>query len=368
MNKHIKICFVSTNIDPSNGSGRFASSMIRNLETHFGVQSIVLIERGEQELLQNTKAVLFKNNLCKFLVNPIIIAWYARKASVVHVFDGWPLLPMVYFSSFLSRRPYTCSLYATYAVRPLYHPIKKYIARLMYAKSSLNASISNITASKLRQAWSGINTQVILQGIQYSAYQSNILPRKIPSTYVLTVATIKRRKGYLQSIQTFEILAKKFPQLVYVIVGRKDDSAYCQSVIAEIARLNLGNRIVWLENQTEAELISLYTYAEVFFLPSLSIDSRDYFEGFGSVYLEAEACGTPVVTSRGGGQEDALVDGETGILVTEGDIQGYAQALSLFLADPVTRKTFATRARQFAQKMDWSNRLVEYYSCYEKII
>jgi colanic acid/amylovoran biosynthesis glycosyltransferase len=66
--------------------------------------------------------------------------------------------------------------------------------------------------------------------------------------------------------------------------------------------------------------------------PSLTAESGDT-EGFGLVFLEAQACGVPVVSYRSGGVPEAVADGETGLLTTERDIEGLADRLHRVLTD-----------------------------------
>jgi glycosyltransferase involved in cell wall biosynthesis len=56
-------------------------------------------------------------------------------------------------------------------------------------------------------------------------------------------------------------------------------------------------------------------------------------EGFGLVFVEAQACGVPVVSYRSGGVPEAVADGETGLLATERDIDGLADRLRTVLTD-----------------------------------
>jgi glycosyltransferase involved in cell wall biosynthesis len=69
-------------------------------------------------------------------------------------------------------------------------------------------------------------------------------------------------------------------------------------------------------------------------------------EGFGLVFLEAQACGIPVVSYRTGGVPEAVADGETGLLATEGDIEGLAGRLHTLLTDDERWLRMSTRGRE----------------------
>ena len=89
-------------------------------------------------------------------------------------------------------------------------------------------------------------------------------------------------------------------------------------------------------------------------------------EGFGIVFVEAGACGIPVVAGRSGGATDAVVDGETGRVVDATDVKGVVEALRGYLADPraaeaagragrdraVAELTWDHQSRRFREWMD----------------
>ncbi|MDP1125088.1 glycosyltransferase, partial [Klebsiella pneumoniae] len=66
---------------------------------------------------------------------------------------------------------------------------------------------------------------------------------------------------------------------------------------------------------SEEELRGWYQHADVFALPSLTVGEK--FEGFGLAFLEASACGLPVIGTTGSGVAEAVRDGETGLLVPQ---------------------------------------------------
>jgi len=86
-------------------------------------------------------------------------------------------------------------------------------------------------------------------------------------------------------------------------------------------------------------------------------------EGFGIVFMEAAACGKPVIAGQSGGAPDALVDGETGFLIPDNNVDLLEKKLSLLLENEETRTKMGnaglTRARQ---EFNWANIAVRYAS------
>ena len=96
---------------------------------------------------------------------------------------------------------------------------------------------------------------------------------------------------------------------------------------------------------TSGEVRAAMANASLVAMPSKRAPSGDA-EGLGVVALEAAATGRPVVGYRHGGLPEAVVDGSTGRLVSEGDVRGLAEALEATLSDPTDRARMGAAARE----------------------
>jgi len=101
----------------------------------------------------------------------------------------------------------------------------------------------------------------------------------------------------------------------------------------------------------------------VFALPSINIGGR--FEGFGLVYLEAGAAGLPVIGTLGCGAEEAIVDGETGFLVPQYDVEALAGAIIRLLTDADLRARMGAAGRARAAAFSWTNVAAQVRAVYE---
>jgi len=262
------------------------------------------------------------------------------------------------------------TLYGTYAVVPFYRRFQKRLMKATYDNCFIAVAISHFTAKKIKDAYSKARVKVINQGILFDNYQGPIVHKKIISNpYILTVAAMKLRKGYHISVPVFARLKKDFPDLKYVMLASRDpNDDYDYKIKKMIADNNLEKDVIWLTHVKESELIDLYKHAELFVLSSVSARFLYYFEGFGSIYLEAQSCGLPVIASRGGGQEDALIDGKTGFLAEEENIDDVYNLSKRILEDPELRREMSLEAKKFAKSMDWSNQLKDYYKIFQQIL
>ena len=91
------------------------------------------------------------------------------------------------------------------------------------------------------------------------------------------------------------------------------------------------------------------------------------FEGFGIVYLEASACGTPCIGTLDCGAEDAIVDGETGLLV-EQDVDSVASALERLLGDAELRARMGSAGRRHAGSQTWASNAARVAAIYAEAL
>ena len=122
---------------------------------------------------------------------------------------------------------------------------------------------------------------------------------------VLSVGAVKPRKGTLELVQSMAQVRKTVPDVQCVIIGGLDNSPdYVAQIRDTIAELNLEETVHLLGRVDEDTLRGWYAAADIFVQPAMNTGSR--FEGFGLVYLEANAAGLPVIGTTGSGVEDAI--------------------------------------------------------------
>jgi len=112
-------------------------------------------------------------------------------------------------------------------------------------------------------------------------------------------------KGYEQIIRALPAIQQQIPDIHYVLVGKGDDTPRIRQLIAE---LGLQRQVTLTGFVPDAELPDYYNLCDLFAMPSTG-------EGFGIVYLEALACGKPVLAGDCDGAMDPLLNGELGCLV-----------------------------------------------------
>ncbi len=201
----------------------------------------------------------------------------------------------------------------------------------------------------------------------YSGVDARFCPAAAPSPassfapggapFVLTVGTLQPRKNHLTLVRAFAQVARRLPGLHLVIAGGK--GWMYDQVIAEVARLDLGERVRFIGFVDDADLPALYCAARVFAFPSL-------YEGFGLPPLEAMACGVPVVASNASSLPEVV--GDAGLLVDPLDVDGLAGALLRAVTDDVWRAQAIARGLARARQFTWRRAAEQLLAVYDALL
>ena len=168
------------------------------------------------------------------------------------------------------------------------------------------------------------------------------------------VGRLTRDKGIAELIEAFQSLEDRFPRLRLLLVGCFEKSDPLPAWVEKSIRDS--SRIVHTGFVDNPSL--LYQLMDVVVLPS-------YREGFPTVALEAAAAGKPIVATRVTGSRDAVVDGETGLLVPARNSSELAGAIGSLLEDKTraNQMGLASRSRavrEFQQEQIWEGLLALY--------
>jgi len=210
----------------------------------------------------------------------------------------------------------------------------------MYARVPFQA-ISQSTADDLVER--GIpraSIEVIYPGIDTVGYTPNMVERAATPTFAY-LGRLKKYKGVHFVIRAFAEMA--VPNAILEIAGAGD----YRPELEELARsLDLGARVRFLGRISESEKLALLrrAWALVFASPK---------EGWGITNLEAAACATPVVASNSPGIRESVRDGQTGFLVSHGDVRAMGAAMRRLAESRALVDQLGVAARSFAESFTW---------------
>lgn len=167
---------------------------------------------------------------------------------------------------------------------------------------------------------------------------------------LLTVARLDVRKGHRHLLQALALLPQHAKeQLGYVIVGKGLDPAY-QDELKRLAEVS-GVPVVFAGAVSNDDVRNFYASAWLFCM--LAEPNPEKVEGFGLAYLEAAAQSLPSVAAPNGGVPEVVLDGKTGILLTDRSPKKLANLLEELLGRQEDVAKFGSAARIWAQTFSW---------------
>jgi len=159
---------------------------------------------------------------------------------------------------------------------------------------------------------------------------------------ILTVGRLVKRKGHDMVIKSLPRVLGKVPEAIYLIVGTGPE----EQNLRELTRaLGLEEKVIFAGFVPDEDLPGYYSSSDVFIMVSREIGEKD-IEGFGLVFLEANACGKPVIGGKSGGISDAVADGVSGVLVDPLKVDEISQALITLLSNEELAMTLGCQGRK----------------------
>ncbi len=157
---------------------------------------------------------------------------------------------------------------------------------------------------------------------------------------ILSVGRLQRRKGFDQVIRALPALLGRGIDLHYAIVGIGDDGDYLQGLARD---LGVTERLHLLGHVEPEDLPRWYNACDLFTMPNRDINGDT--EGFGLVFMEANACAKPVIAGLAGGTGSAVEDGLNGLRVDGERVEAVEQGLVRLLLDPEAARRMGQAGR-----------------------
>ena len=167
-----------------------------------------------------------------------------------------------------------------------------------------------------------------------------------------------QRKGLKVLLQACSLVLEELPDIHVVIIGW--DGTTCR-LVSKFASAKVREKIELIEWVPNDRLPSHYAKATVFVLPSL-------IEAFGVAYLEAMACGTPVIGTRHGGCSEFITHGKNGLLIEPGDYVSLAENIIAVILDRNLQTSLATCANETVRTYSVGNMVKSLLTTYQDVI
>lgn len=177
---------------------------------------------------------------------------------------------------------------------------------------------------------------------------------------IVSVGRLVHRKGQDILIEAMPEVLQEIPDAHLLLIGEGPYRQYLQS---RVKQLQIDSHVTFIGRITFSDLPHYICLGEIFVMPSRSRFAGLEVEGLGIVYLEASACGLPVIAGNSGGAPDAVRDGVTGLVIDGRDPRSVAQSISELLLDPERARQMGRAGRAWIIKewrwQIWSKRFAE---------
>tara|TARA_R110000737_G_scaffold250286_3_gene260051 strand:+ start:14531 stop:15718 length:1188 start_codon:yes stop_codon:yes gene_type:complete len=215
-----------------------------------------------------------------------------------------------------------------------YQELFKYAAAIVAVSSEMKNKLIEVGASADK-------IHIIPYGVDLSIFKPSDIP-KTDQPVFLTVGRFVEKKSPQSTIKAFAIVLRSVPACRLIMVG--DKSGEFDQCVQLVNELGIQQSVEFAGGLPHAEIIDFMNRATVFV--QHSVRSRDGdMEGTPNSILEAGACGLPVVSTLHGGIKDAVIEGETGYLVAEHDIEGMARQMLRLAQDSGLAVEMGRKAR-----------------------
>lgn len=253
------------------------------------------------------------------------------------------------------------------------HGLNAWLTKLSANQASAMICVSQYTRQAVRAL--GVNKppmEVVHNGADDAQYykleQDKIIGLRsaldVEGKFVLlTVGNVSARKGQEVVIRALPAILQRAPQVVYWMAGLPTEQKSLQKLAID---LGVEKSIRFLDRVSNQRLLELYNACDLFVMTSRQLENGD-FEGYGIAVVEAALCGKAAVVSNNSGLAEAVLDGQTGLLVNQNDPEATARAIIHLIENTHELAGLSKNAFSKASKQTWSEVSATYLEVFAKI-
>jgi phosphatidylinositol alpha-1,6-mannosyltransferase len=232
------------------------------------------------------------------------------------------------------------------------------VARVVYGASDLVIANSEGTRQMVAELCPSARIVRVSPGVDVAAYQHSDEDVQryrqqrgwgAGTVAIVTVARMEPRKNHAMVLEAVAALRRKGLPLVYFCGGDGEERA---ALVQKCSALEIEPWVHFAGAVHDQEKRLAFAAAQIHAMPSIQVGPM--IEGFGIVFIEAAAAGLPSIAGNTGGQTEAVLDGETGLIVDGTNLAEVSGAIEKLACDPALRARLGAKGRGWAAKNDWS--------------
>lgn len=186
----------------------------------------------------------------------------------------------------------------------------------------------------------GIDTEQFKPGLKSAWRSEHDLNDKIVFCFA---GMLEARKGIMETLRAFKMVAEKVPPAVLVLIGFGPEKARAQKFVEENSLLG---KVVFIDFVDHDKLPYIFSAIDV--LVCYSLPFKGWEEQLGYSIREVLASGVPVISTKTGSIDEAVIDGKNGLLLMPGDVPALASAMINLAINPQVRAQMGQYARNYA--------------------
>jgi phosphatidyl-myo-inositol dimannoside synthase len=216
-------------------------------------------------------------------------------------------------------------------------PAKRRVMQGVYRQADVVIANSGFTRGLLLElSVDPSRVHVIHPGVDLEVFRPGLDTRVLRQRFglskkrvILTVGRPNLRKGFDMVIRALPLVLREVSDAHYVIVGDSENQEYLKVLAAQMA---VSDHVTFVGKASEEDLPLWYNLCELFAMPNRKVGEDT--EGFGMVFIEANACGKPVLAGIEGGTGSAVIHGQTGLRVDGTKVEDVEQGILAILRSP----------------------------------
>jgi glycosyltransferase involved in cell wall biosynthesis len=271
----------------------------------------------------------------------------AKSYHILHYYFGLPTGVLQWLPGRHRRVPYIVSLrgsdvpgYDNFNTQLQYfHRLLLPVTRAIWNNAARIVALSEALKETALETAPAVEIEVIANGIESEQFHRAEMRRRSNKVQLICVARLVERKGIQHLLRAMQAMQH---DVHLTIVG---EGNYKQELINIADQYQVSDKVTFHGYCPREYLVELYSASDIFVLPTMA-------ESFGLVFIEAMACGLPVIGTTVGGVPD-IVTKENGILVEPDDYRGVRDAIDTLAGDKKRRLAMGAACRQ---------RVLDYYS------
>ncbi|MCJ1715379.1 glycosyltransferase [Curtobacterium sp. VKM Ac-2922] len=204
---------------------------------------------------------------------------------------------------------------------------------------------------------------IVPPGVDGSVFRPAAAGARRPSVpYVVAAARVQPLKGLDLAIEAIAGISESVrPTLVIAGDSSSEAGDHLAELQALATSLGVADRVTFIGPQTRADLALLFRGSSAVLVPSHS-------ETYGLVALEGSASGVPVVAAAAGGLREAVVDGETGVVLESRAPEVWAAEIERILTEPAYAAGLSAAGREHAERLSWDRSAAGLERVYRRVL